>query len=145
VIARAARERRGVIVSDATREANFMSDPRMPETRSELAVPLIAGGNLLGVFDIQSDQVGRFTEADISVQTTLAAQVSTSIQNVRSFEQSKSQAQLESLVNIVSQKIQRTTSVEETLQTAIQEVSTALGGARVSAKIRKTKENEFTN
>jgi len=127
-----------VIVSDASREENFLPHPRMPDTLSELAVPLIAGGSLIGVFDIQSGQVGRFTEADISVQSTLAAQISTSIQNVRSFEESKAQAELESLVNIVGQRIQQSTTVEETLQIAIREVSAALGASRVGARIKKT-------
>jgi len=97
---------------------------------------MIAGGNVIGVFDIQSDQVGRFTDSDINIQTTLAAQLAVSIQNVRSFEQSKKQAELESMVNTIGQRIQRTTSIEETLQTAIRELGTALGATRVSANIQ---------
>jgi GAF domain-containing protein len=135
LVARAARERKGISVNDVTEVPDFLPNPLLPKTRSELAVPMIVGGNVVGVFDIQSDRVGRFTEADISVQTTLAAQIATSIQNVRQFEASKSQAQLESLVNMIGQKIQRTTSVEETLQTAIREIGLALGAARVSANI----------
>jgi GAF domain-containing protein len=99
---------------------------------------MLVGSNLIGVFDIQSDQVGRFTDSDINVQTTLAAQVATSIQNVRSFEQSKAQADLESLVNTIGQKIQRATSIEETLQTAIRELGTAIGASRVKAKIGRS-------
>jgi len=90
---------------------------------------------VIGVFDIQSDVVGRFTDSDVNIQTTLAAQVSTSIQNVRSFEQAKAQAELESLVNAIGQKIQRTASVDDTLQTAIREIGLALGASRVSANI----------
>jgi GAF domain-containing protein len=65
----------------------------------------------------------------------LTAQVATSIQNVRTFEQSKAQADLETLVNTIGQKIQRTTSLEEALQTAVREVGLALGATRVRAKI----------
>jgi GAF domain-containing protein len=97
---------------------------------------------VIGVFDIQSDQVGRFTESDVNIQTTLASQVATSIQNVRSFEQSKSQADLESLVNAIGQKIQRTTTVEDTLQTAIREVGLALGAARVSANLQASRQHD---
>jgi GAF domain-containing protein len=91
---------------------------------------------MIGVFDIQSEQVGRFTDSDVNIQTTLAAQLATSVQNVRSFEQSKKQAELESMVNAIGQRIQRTTSIEETLQTAIRELGTALGATRVSASIQ---------
>jgi len=129
LVARAARERKGVTVNDVTKASDFLPNPLLPDTRSELAVPMIVGGKVIGVFDIQSDAVGRFTESDINIQITLAAQVSTSIQNVRSFERTKSQAELESLVNAIGQKIQRTTSMEDTLQTAIRELGLALGAS----------------
>lgn len=135
LVARAARERKGVTVNDVTQAPDFLPNPLLPDTRSELAVPMIVGNNLFGVFDIQSEQVGRFTDADVNIQTTLAAQLATSIQNVRSFELSKKQAELESIVNMIGQKIQRATSIEETLQTAIRELGTALGASRVKASI----------
>ena len=141
LVARAARERKGVTVNDVTQAPDFLPNPLLPDTRSELAVPMIAGGNVIGVFDIQSDQVGRFTDSDINIQTTLAAQVSTSIQNVRSFEQSKSQADFASLVNAIGQKIQRAATVEDTLQTAIRELGSALGATRVSANIGTSHQN----
>jgi putative methionine-R-sulfoxide reductase with GAF domain len=136
LVARAARERKGVTVNDVSLAADFLPNPHLPDTRSELAVPMIVGGKMIGVFDVQSDQVGRFTDSDINIQTTLAAQVATSIQNVRSFEQSKAQADLESLVNAIGQKIQRATTVDDTLQTAIREIGLALGAERVSANIQ---------
>jgi len=141
LVARAARERRGVTVNDVTQAPDFLPNPLLPNTRSELAVPMIVGGKVIGVFDVQSDVIGRFTDSDINIQTTLAAQVSTSIQNVRSFEQSKAQADLESLVNSIGQKIQRAASVEETLQTAIRELGQALGASRVTANIQANREN----
>lgn len=136
LVARAARERKGVSVNDVTQAADFLPNPLLPNTRSELAVPMLVGDSLIGVFDVQSDQVGRFTDSDVNIQTTLAAQLAVSIQNVRSFEQSKKQAELESLVNAIGQKIQRATSVEDTLQTAIREIGLALGAPRVSASLQ---------
>lgn len=133
LVARAARERQGVTVNDVTQAPDFLPNPLLPDTRSELAVPMIVAGNVIGVFDIQSDQVGRFTESDVNIQTTLAAQLAVSIQNVRSFEQSKTQADFESLVNTIGQKIQRAATVEDTLQVAIRELGTALGATRVKA------------
>jgi len=138
LVARAARERKGVTVNDVTQAPDFLPNPLLPDTRSELAVPMIVGGNVIGVFDIQSEQVGRFTDSDVNIQTILAAQLATSIQNVRSFEHSKKQAELESLVNVIGQKIQRTTSIEETLQTAIRETGLALGASRVTVQLGKS-------
>ena len=135
LVARAVRERKGVTVNDVTQAPDFLPNPLLPNTRSELAVPMIASGQVIGVFDVQSDQVGRFTDADINIQTTLAAQVATSIQNVRSFEKTKVQAEFETMVNLIGQKIQRATTIEDTLQTAIRELGTAVGASRVKANI----------
>lgn len=135
LVARAARESTGVTVNDVTQAPDFLPNPLLPDTRSELAVPMIAGGKVVGVFDVQSDVVGRFTDSDIQIQTTLAAQVATSIQNVRSFERSRRDAELQSLVNTIGQKIQRATTVEDTLQTAIRELGGALGAERVKAML----------
>lgn len=141
LVARAARERKGVTVNDVTQAPDFLPNPLLPDTRSELAVPMIVGGKVIGVFDIQSEQVGRFTDSDINIQNTLAAQMATSIQNVRSFEQSRKQAELETMVNTIGQRIQRTTSIEETLQTAIRELGTAVGASRVRANISRREDS----
>ena len=122
-------------MNDVTQAVDFLPNPLLPDTHSELAVPMIVRGNVIGVFDIQSEQVGRFTESDVNIQTTLAAQLGTSIQNVRTYEQSRRQAELESLANAIGQKIQRTTSIEETLQIASRELGTAIGASRVKAQI----------
>jgi nitrate/nitrite-specific signal transduction histidine kinase len=135
LVARAARERKGVTVNDVTQAPDFLPNPLLPNTRSELAVPMLVGGNLIGVFDIQSDQVRRFTAADVNIQTTMAAQLATSIQNVRSFERAKKQAEFEAQVSSIGQKIQQATSMEDTLQTAIREIGLVLGATRVSANI----------
>lgn len=147
LVARAGRERKGVTVNDVTKTPDFLPNPLLPNTRSELAAPMIVGTNLIGVFDIQSDEIGRFTESDINIQTTLAAQVATSIQNARSYERSKAQADLETLVNAIGQKIQRATTVEDTLQTAIREVGLALGATRVQASLtgRQSSTDDWTN
>jgi PAS domain S-box-containing protein len=97
LVARAARERKGVIVNDVTQEPDFLPNPLLPDTHSELAVPMIAGENVVGVFDVQSDIVGRFTEADINVQTTLASQIANAVQNSGLYAQveaSRQEAQL---------------------------------------------------
>ena len=142
LVARAARESKGVIVNDVTQAPDFLPNPLLPDTRSELAVPMVVGGKVIGVFDIQSDQVDRFTESDVNVQTTLAAQIATSIQNVRSFEQTKAQADFEALASDIGEKIQRTNSVQEALQIAIRELGVVLSAARVSASIAPVRQSD---
>jgi PAS domain S-box-containing protein len=87
LVARAARTRQGVISNDVTQELDFLPNPLLPDTQSELAIPLIAGNELIGVLDVQADSFDRFTEEDVRIKTILAEQVAITIQNVRTFKQ----------------------------------------------------------
>jgi signal transduction histidine kinase len=93
LVARAARTRAGVVENDVRRNPDFMPNPLLPETRAELAVPLIAGDKLLGVFDVQSERVGYFTEQDMQIQSTLAAQVAVAYQNALLFAEQEATVQ----------------------------------------------------
>ncbi len=58
----------------------------MPETRSELVVPLIHKDKLVGVFDLESTAVNRFTEEHVKILTPLASQAAVAIENARLYE-----------------------------------------------------------
>ena len=85
IVARAARERDVVLVDDTRQSTDFLPHPLLPHTRSELAVPLIIGDRLLGVLDVQSDQVGHFQPEDRQVYKILAAQLAVATQNASYF------------------------------------------------------------
>jgi GAF domain-containing protein len=144
LVARAARTRKPVIVNDVRSDPGWLPNPLLPDTHAEMAVPMTVGDELLGILDVQADHVDAFTEQDANIQMTLASQIATSYQSALAFEQSKAQADLESLVNTIGQKIQRTTTVEDTLQTAIREIGLALGAARVSAHIQADRRDNMT-
>ncbi|MBN1370963.1 MAG: GAF domain-containing protein [Anaerolineaceae bacterium] len=130
LVARTARDRKGEIVNDTYIDPYFLPHPLLPSTASEVSVPLVAGDQLLGVLDVQDDQVGRFTEENVNVFTTLASQVAVSLQNSRSYIRAQQQAERESLINAISERIQSTTSVEAALQVAVRELGRALGAQR---------------
>ena len=94
LVARAAREKKGVTINDVTMAPDFLPNSLLPNTRSELAVPMLVADQVIGVFDVQSEVIGRFTEADIAVQTTLASQVASAVQTARSFTKVKEAEQL---------------------------------------------------
>ena len=87
LVARAARTRQAVIVNDAQADPGWLANPYLPEVRSEMAVPVIAGDQLLGVMNFHSQELNHFTPNDIAIQTTLAAQVATTYQNARLFQE----------------------------------------------------------
>jgi PAS domain S-box-containing protein len=66
-----------------------MPHPLLPNIRSELAVPLMVGGLVLGVLDVQADVTGYFTAEEVRIQTTLAAQIAVALQNAYQYEQTQ--------------------------------------------------------
>ncbi len=81
LVAQSARTRLGVLANYVHQTANFLPNPLLPYTQSEIAVPIIVGGKLLGVFDVQSDQVNRFTDEDLHIYNTLASQLAIALEN----------------------------------------------------------------
>ena len=144
LVARAARTRQPVIVNDVTKDPGWLPNPLLPDTHAEMAVPMIVGDELLGVLDVQAENVDAFTEEDANIQMTLASQVATALQNAQAYSRTQKQAELESLVNVIGQRIQRASSIEETLQTAIRELGTAIGATRVKASLRSAPKDTQT-
>lgn len=89
LVARAARSRQSIIVNDVQADPGFLPHPLLPDTRSEMATPLIAGEQLLGVLDVQANEINYFTEQDVQVYTALASQTAVALQNARQFEQTQ--------------------------------------------------------
>ena len=74
------------IALDVGSDAVFFDNPELPHTRSELALPLRVGTEIIGVLDVQSTEQNVFQEEDTVVLSTLADQVAIAIQNGRSYE-----------------------------------------------------------
>lgn len=87
IVARCARTRSSIIVKDVRIEPDFLPNPLLPETLSELAIPMIVGQKLLGVFDVQSRYSNAFTENDLRIYTTLATQTAVAYQNAILFQE----------------------------------------------------------
>ncbi|MFL7869106.1 MAG: cache domain-containing protein [Anaerolineales bacterium] len=136
LVGRAADANASVLVPNVSREEGWLPNELLPETKAEAAIPIAIGEQVLGVLDVQHNLVDGLTHEDVILLESLAGQVAISLRNARSYEQSRSQAEMQALVNVIGQKIQRTTSIEDTLQTAIRELGTAIGASRVRASIR---------
>ena len=77
------------IALDVGEEAVFFNNPDLPETHSEVALPLKFGQEIIGALDIQSTETNAFSQEDVELFTILADQVSVAIQNARSLEQAQ--------------------------------------------------------
>lgn len=78
------------VALDTGVDAIYFNNPDLPETRSEMALPLFqSNGEIIGVLDIQSTIPNAFYQEDIEILTTLADQVSVAIANARLYEETQ--------------------------------------------------------
>lgn len=84
IIGTAAQLREPILAPDVRKDPRYVN--ANPETRSELAVPLIYKGNVIGVIDLEHTRLNYFNEDHQRTLTTLAAQVAISIANARLYQ-----------------------------------------------------------
>src|ERR1700691_1056362 len=85
VVGYAAQAKEAVLVPDVTKSDRYIATN--PETRSELAVPLIYHEKVIGVLDLEHTRRGYFTDDHKRTLTTLAAQLAIAIENARLYEE----------------------------------------------------------
>lgn len=127
IVARAARRRDIILVNDVMAQIDHLPNPNLPATKSELAIPIIYGGHLLGVLDIQDDYPDAYGEVEIQVQRTLANQVAVSIQNARQFELTQIRLQEVLATNAISDFVREGSSLENMLENVMTITYNALG------------------
>ena len=114
-------------VSDTTEDPDWLPNPLLPETKSEIAAPITLGEKVLGVLDVQQNVKDGLREEDGSLLQSIAFQVAVAVRNAQIYSETQQQAERESVINEISRKIQNTASVEQALQVATRELGQALG------------------
>lgn len=77
------------IALDVGQDLFFFDNPDLPETRSEAALPLRIGGQIIGVLDVQSQEPAAFDVENLAVLQILADQIAVAISNARLFRQAR--------------------------------------------------------
>jgi len=77
------------VASDTELDSTFYKNPDLPDTHSEIALPLHIGEEIIGALDVQSTEPNVFSPEDINILSTLADQVSIALQNAQQFEQTR--------------------------------------------------------
>lgn len=75
------------VVADTSLDINYLHNPLLPQTRSELALPLKVEARVIGVLDVQSETPNAFTQDDIVVLQIMADQLTLAIERVQLVEQ----------------------------------------------------------
>lgn len=136
LVGRAAEANLPVLVPDTVKDPKWLPNPLLPDTRAEVAVPIVVGDRVLGVLDVQHNLVNGLQQDDTELIQSVANQVAIALQNIRAYEQVRQQAERGELINVISQRIQSATDVDNALQIAVREVGRALGAPRVSVRLK---------
>jgi len=75
-----------MIALDVGKEPVHLKNPHLPLTRSEMALPLIVGGKVIGALTVQSTEEAAFSSDDITALQAMADQLAIAIQNARSHQ-----------------------------------------------------------
>jgi PAS domain S-box-containing protein len=132
------------IALDVGEEAVRFENPFLPETRSELALPLISRGQAIGALTIQSTQEAAFGEEDITVLQTMADQLANAIGNARLYEQIQARAKELAVLNELGQALTAHTSVKEVLDEVYQGASRLLDATNFYVAFYDPDRNEVT-
>ncbi|GAB4449218.1 MAG: hypothetical protein Kow0031_31700 [Anaerolineae bacterium] len=125
LVARAARSQRVVRVDDVQTAPDWLPNPLLPDTRSEMAVPIVLENKVVGVLDVQSDVVAGLDEGDAALLRSVANQVAIAINNVELFARvEKALAEAEA---VQAQYLQRAWSRDQVTRKSAGRVQFSLG------------------
>lgn len=114
IIGQVAQTREAILVNDITQSTNYVS--ANPDVRSELAVPLIVKNRVIGVIDIESEQVGYFQEEHLRLLQLTASRIAQAIENARLYTRVARQAQTLQVLNEISRELTSILDVEPLLE-----------------------------
>jgi len=99
----------------------------MEDTRSELAVPITSGDRIIGVLDLQEDELNAFDELDVTTGETLSTQIGTAIENARLFEAERKRSVQLAAVSRVAGSITSTLELDEVLERTVELINETFG------------------
>jgi len=129
----AAAHRKTLRINNVLQDARYIEGS--PNTRSEMAIPLLYRSELLGVLNVESEQVSAYAENDEELLGTLGGSLAAIIANARLLEQIRAQAERERVLFEITDKIRRTTDMETILTTTLSELTRAVGANSARIKI----------
>jgi GAF domain-containing protein/DNA-binding response OmpR family regulator len=135
------------VVALDTAEANVVHKPNpyLPNTRSEMAVPLIIKDRVVGALDVQSNQPNAFDSDDVAVLTTLAGQIAVSLDNARLFQQAESRANEMTFLFTTTTAAASASRLDDALANVAQELVESLEAESVSIYLPYQYVNEQTD
>jgi GAF domain-containing protein len=121
-----------LVVNDTSRDATYYANPLLPDTRSEAAIPLKVGDNIVGVMDVQSTQAYAFSEDSLRILQILSDQLAIAVVNSELFAETQEHLAQHRLLHHITTTAASGTTLDEALQSAVNGLQVTLGGDRVA-------------
>ena len=119
--------RQGRIALDVGHEAVFFENPHLPKTRSEMALPLIVGEDVIGALTVQSTEEAAFHDEDIAALQTMADQLAVAIQNANLHRQAERRSRLLKAANRVGKEVTSILDLEKLLPQTVNIICESYG------------------
>ena len=113
-----------VRLNDARQDERYL--PLQEDTRSELCVPMLVGGKVIGVVNVESPRLGIYTKEDQRLLETVAAQIAVATENTRLFEVARRRAEELEALNRISAALREAESVERAIPLLLDETLAAV-------------------
>ncbi|GAB4579033.1 MAG: hypothetical protein Fur0022_17710 [Anaerolineales bacterium] len=138
LVGQAATTNQIVLVPETTAEPKWLPNPLLPETKSEVAVPISIGTTVLGVLDVQHNIAGGLRQEDADLLQAIANQVAIALQNAQAYEVARRRAEQETIVNALAREIQQATRVEDVLQIVASGLGRSMDVKRAIVQVHNT-------
>lgn len=121
-----------IMSNDVSKEPRFVPypDQHLDLTHSEVVVPLIVGTKIVGVLDVESAELNRFTDDDMFILKTLAAQIAIALEDARLYRGQKEEAYFLNVLLQVTENLSETTDLNEALSTIVRITPLLIGVER---------------
>jgi PAS domain S-box-containing protein len=111
------------LAQDVHQDPHYLADPNLPDTRSELCLPLVVRGKVIGVLDVQSEIETAFTSDDVTTLQILADQVANAIANAQLYREAHLRADRLAAINRISRASSAILDLDDLAETVYQEIS----------------------
>lgn len=144
LVSKAATTQEAVIVSNVHDEPDWLPNPFLPQTSSEVAVPIQFRGEVLGVLDVQDNVAGGMGAEDAVLLQTIANQVAVALRNARLYAETQKQAEELVLVNRVVSAVAASLDLRQNMQIIVDELAQAINVEQVGIALLNPERDALT-
>ena len=139
LVGQAATKKEPVLVPDVSQAEDWLPNPLLPDTKAEIAVPIVRSDKVLGVLDVQHNIVNGLSQEDVDLLGSVANQVAVALENARLLAQTQAalaetneQARRLTLLNELSEAMSRLETLDEIIAMLMQKAPEMIEASRIS-------------